>query len=89
MHSDDYGYSEQAEMTATGAIVNHHAMVLRNENMGVGVGGSGAVGVGVTANGPETLQLAPLLHLQRSIATCFEEAHAQYSACLLYTSRRG
>ena len=27
---------------------------------------------------PEALPIAPLLHLQRSIATCFEEAHASY-----------
>lgn len=81
MQSDDYGYGgEDQEMTATGEIVSHHAMVLRNENMGVGVGVGGGVGVGVASNVSETLQLAPLLHLQRSIATCFEEAHAQYLA---------
>eukprot|EP01039_Chlorochromonas_danica_P009194 gene9194-10154_t len=57
------------EMTAMGTVVQQHVMVLRPHE---GAPSS------VKTFGPEQLQLAPLLHLQRSIATCFEEAHAQY-----------
>lgn len=52
------------EMTPMGTVVHHHAMILRQAED--------------PAFGPEQLRLAPLLHLQRSIATCFEEAHSHY-----------
>lgn len=56
------------EMTPMGTVVHHHAMILRQSE------------TAATAPqfGPEQLKVTPLLHLQRSIATCFEEAHAQY-----------
>lgn len=59
------------EITAGGRVVHHQAMVVRQHDNAR----SNATGNGF---GPEQLQLTPLLHLQRSIAACFEEAHAQY-----------
>jgi serine/threonine protein kinase len=61
----------EPEITAGGRVVHHQAMVVRqHENARSSNAGNGF--------GPEQLQLTPLLHLQRSIAACFEEAHAQY-----------
>ena len=42
--------------------------------MGVGMG----MGMGSSDRAVDILHLAPLLHLQRCIATCFEEAHVSY-----------
>lgn len=58
------------EMTAGGVMVHQQAMVVRNVNGTEVVGPHGA--------SEQQLKLAPLLHLQRSIATCFEEVHASY-----------
>eukprot|EP00428_Durinskia_dybowskii_P078564 CAMPEP_0170361836 /NCGR_PEP_ID=MMETSP0117_2-20130122/4014_1 /TAXON_ID=400756 /ORGANISM="Durinskia baltica, Strain CSIRO CS-38" /LENGTH=931 /DNA_ID=CAMNT_0010616219 /DNA_START=249 /DNA_END=3044 /DNA_ORIENTATION=- len=60
---------EDMEITASGVPVHHQAMVVR-----VGNGGAEANAAG---DGKQ-LQLAPLLHLQRSIAECFDEVHAAY-----------
>lgn len=52
------------ELTASGTVVYHQAMVLRaGSSSGVPTGSSGAAGP--PAFGPENLQLAPLLHLQK------------------------
>eukprot|EP01038_Epipyxis_sp_PR26KG_P008663 gene8663-11706_t len=60
-------YSNSVEMNASGVVVhNPTAMVLRNN----ADHNNNAV--------VEQLQLAPLLHLQRSIAGCFDEVHASY-----------
>jgi serine/threonine protein kinase len=62
------------ELTAGGAVVHHQAMVIRQND----VSRPNPHPHTQQNFGPEQLQLAPLLHLQRSIAVCFEEAHAQY-----------
>lgn len=58
------------ELTAGGAVIHHHAMVVRQNDQRSGTNNGGQPGM--------ELKLAPLLHLQRSIATCFEEAHRHY-----------
>lgn len=55
------------ELTASGNIVHHQAMVLRQHENNAN-----------THQPTIELKLQPLLHLQRSIATCFEEAHSHY-----------
>jgi serine/threonine protein kinase len=60
--------AEDLEISASGVPVHHQAMVVRLPN-GVEPG---------NATGEQQLHLAPLLHLQRSIAECFEEVHASY-----------
>eukprot|EP00601_Ochromonadales_sp_CCMP2298_P027966 CAMPEP_0173274590 /NCGR_PEP_ID=MMETSP1143-20121109/2522_1 /TAXON_ID=483371 /ORGANISM="non described non described, Strain CCMP2298" /LENGTH=901 /DNA_ID=CAMNT_0014211413 /DNA_START=111 /DNA_END=2812 /DNA_ORIENTATION=+ len=62
---DGYGYGP-AGMTASGTPVLEQAMVVRT------------LLPSPLAGGDQQLQLAPLLHLQRCIATCFEEVHASY-----------
>jgi hypothetical protein len=60
--------AEDLEISASGVPVHHQAMVVR-------------VPIGVepgNVTGEQQLHLAPLLHLQRSIAECFEEVHASY-----------
>lgn len=78
----------QPEITAAGTVIRHHAMVVRqnhdptsrpvtannNDNNPNNSNNS----TNQQGFGPENLKLAPLLHLQRSIASCFEEAHAEY-----------
>ncbi len=63
--------AEDIELTSTGAVVHQQAMVVvRNPH---------TEAVVTAAKNPEHgIQLAPLLHLQRSIATCFDEVHASY-----------
>lgn len=67
---NDIGEVEDVEMTAGGVVVHQQAMVVRNIN--------GPEAAGAHGNNEQQLHLAPLLHLQRSIATCFEEVHASY-----------
>jgi serine/threonine protein kinase len=77
------------EMTPGGVVVHHQAMVVRRGYPGAAGGGGGGSGEGMggaggvpgmlTVNNNEgQLPLAPLLHLQRSIATCFAEVHDSY-----------
>lgn len=62
--------TEDVEINASGVVVHHQAMVVR---------GAGTEAVATIAKAdPAGIQLAPLLHLQRSIATCFDEVHASY-----------
>jgi len=68
------GGSDHPEITAGGNVVRHQAMILRQNDLG----GHHAHNNPNPQVGPENLKLAPLLHLQRSIALCFEEAHAEY-----------
>lgn len=71
MDEESHAQSEESapEITAGGTVVHHQAMVLRqHDNAARSNNGFG----------PDQLQLSPLLHLQRSVALCFEQAHAQY-----------
>ncbi len=58
------------ELTAGGTVIQHHAMIIRQNDNHANNTNSSQPAV--------ELKLAPLLHLQRSIATCFEEAHRHY-----------
>jgi len=60
---------EDIEINSSGVVVHHQAMVVR---------GAGTEAVVATIKPDAGIQLAPLLHLQRSIATCFDEVHASY-----------
>ena len=75
MHRIDSDSAEDIELTSTGAVVHHQAMVVVRNNLSDPL--SEAV-VPATKNPDHGIQLAPLLHLQRSIATCFDEVHASY-----------
>jgi len=78
----------QPEITAAGTVIRHHAMVVRQNhdptsrpvtaNNPDNNTNSNNNNTNQQGFGPESLKLAPLLHLQRSIASCFEEAHAEY-----------
>jgi hypothetical protein len=68
----DENLSNDMEISASGVPVHQQAMVVR-----VGNNAGGEAGKGQPGNN-ESLQLAPLLHLQRSIAECFEEVHTSY-----------
>lgn len=68
----DENISNDMEISASGVPVHQQAMVVR-----VGNNAGGEAGKGQPGNN-ESLQLAPLLHLQRSIAECFEEVHTSY-----------
>jgi serine/threonine protein kinase len=63
------------EITAGGISVQRQQMVLRNHNRGNNNVGSGERATDET----DQLALRPLLHLQRSIADCFREAHESYA----------
>lgn len=74
-------------MTAGGNSVKEQRMVVvcrNNNNSNDGnntawnLGAGGGAGVVANAMSSQMLHLTPLLHLQRSIATCFEEAHSVY-----------
>lgn len=60
---------EDIEINSSGVVVHQQAMVVR---------GAGTEAVVATLKPEAGIQLAPLLHLQRSIATCFDEVHASY-----------
>ena len=68
----DADIPKDVEITAGGVEVHQQAMVVRVPN-GVNDAAGGRQG-----GGDQQIQLAPLLHLQRSIATCFDEVHASY-----------
>lgn len=72
MDEESHAQSEESapEITAGGNVVHHQAMVVRQHDNSARNTGNGF--------GPDQLQLSPLLHLQRSVALCFEQAHAQY-----------
>lgn len=72
MEQEGIAGEEYDELTAGGNAVHRHAMVLRTNQYNITSNG------GVSPMGVDQLQLAPLLRLQRSIATCFAEAHASY-----------
>jgi len=78
MEQEGYGEEEVVEeLTAGGITVHRQAMVLRrNPNPYTAHHDNGASAVSVCDQ--LQVQLAPLLRLQRSIATCFAEAHAGY-----------
>lgn len=63
------------EITAGGISVQRQQMVLRNHNRANNSVGSG----GRATDESDQLALRPLLHLQRSIADCFREAHESYA----------
>eukprot|EP01034_Spumella_vulgaris_P029397 gene29397-36446_t len=67
------------EMTANGVVYEEQAMVIRTGPRNVDNGSAGNGNGSQNEKPPEALPLAPLLQLQRSIATCFEEAHEAYS----------
>jgi hypothetical protein len=67
---------EDVEITASGVPVHQQAMVVRVGN--ADNNGSAKGGINGPGGPSESLQLAPLLHLQRSIADCFDEVHASY-----------
>lgn len=64
--TEEKGSLQQTEFTPGGIAVHRQAMVVRHANPEK------------TSNAPEQLQLSSLLHLQRSIAACFDEAHQAY-----------
>jgi hypothetical protein len=72
---DDH-LGEDVEITASGVPVHQQAMVVRVGN--ADNNGSAKGGINGPGGPSESLQLAPLLHLQRSIADCFDEVHASY-----------
>jgi hypothetical protein len=86
-------HHQTPEITAGGNVVTHHQMIVRQKQQNdvasvihpnahphlVHNSTSGPGNMNGNGFTPESLKLAPLLHLQRSIATCFEEAHEEYS----------
>ena len=64
--TEEKGSLQQTEFTPGGIAVHRQAMVVRHLN------------TENSSNASEQLHLSSLLHLQRSIAACFDEAHQAY-----------
>jgi serine/threonine protein kinase len=78
MNYEMNGTSESVpEITAGGNVIKHQAMVIRQNDNPYNSNNAGYMTLG--GNPAGDLKLSPLLHLQRSIATCFEQAHVEYA----------